>query len=384
MSGFIASEQIHVGRVPPGSAVMSMFNATSAPVINTLAAQFAVFDRFYASVPGPTEVNRLYVQSGTSYGLGYNDVIRLMEGVPQKTIFDQLDESGVSWGVYMAEVASTWFFSRMRELKYYDNYHFLDDFIVQATAGTLPHFSWLEPCYLSIPNEPASDQHPSHSVREGELLIKRIYEALRAGPKWEKTALVIMYDEHGGFYDHVSPPVKNVPNPDGLNSTKPVFGFDRLGVRIPFVVASPWVPLGHVEHAPPPASRPTPDSQYEHTSVMSTVRKMMGVSGSLTRRDAWAATFDHVFSLTQPRTDCPMTLPIPPPHMYRKNTFLEPSQPLHDLQEALLTAAAAFHQDSDVLDQGPRKAFRTEGLAGHWARAQLQKAKAKREATRFD
>ena len=74
--------------------------------------------------------------------------------------------------------------------------------------------------------------HPDHDVSEGDKLIKKIYDALRAGPKWESTALIITFDEHGGFFDHVPPPT-NIPNPDGLNSTNPAFDFTREGVRVP-------------------------------------------------------------------------------------------------------------------------------------------------------
>jgi hypothetical protein len=111
---------------------------------------------------------------------------------------------------------------------------------------------------------------------------------------------------------------------------------------------------------------------------MSTVRKMNGVKGSLTRRDAWAATFEHIFSLNQPRTDCPMTLPSPPPSLFRKNLSMEPMQSLHDLQETLLTATAVFYGDEEVMARGPREVLKTEGAAGMWAREHFSRAKARR------
>lgn len=111
----------------------------------------------------------------------------------------------------------------------------------------------------------ANDQHPDHDVSAGDQLIKDVYEAVRSSPLWEKTALVITYDEHGGFYDHVPPPT-GVPNPDGLNSTDDPFDFTRLGVRVPTVVISPWVKQGTVVHA-----KPAGEGQYEHSSIISTV-----------------------------------------------------------------------------------------------------------------
>lgn len=217
------------------------------------------------------------------------------------------------------------------------------------------------------------DQHPDHDVADGERVMKMVYgehsatrraaqtyqdavirfcsprrisqpaDALRASPIWNESALVITYDEHGediwvvtctnsclypsttslpfiagGFYDSVPPPVTGVPNPDGLpcNDCKVPFNFTRLGVRIPFIVASPWVQKGVVVNAPAPEHQPSPTSQYELSSIPATVAKMFGVTtGPLTKRDAWAVPFDHIWTesgLTEPRTDCPLTMPVPP------------------------------------------------------------------------
>ena len=81
-----------------------------------------------------------------------------------------------------------------------------------VAEGTLPSFSWVNPQWFvnKTSGEGSSDQHPDHDVRLGEALLKEVYETLRAGKNWEKTALIITYDEHGGYYDHVSPP-ENIP-----------------------------------------------------------------------------------------------------------------------------------------------------------------------------
>jgi len=114
------------------------------------------------------------------------------------------------------------------------------EFYEDIKKGTLKPFTWLDPMYFPLLDEAASDMHPSHSVAEGEKLIKKIYEALRVSPVWNETLFIITYDEHGGFYDHVPTPL-NVPNPDGLNSTNPPFNFTRIGVRIPTIMISPWI-----------------------------------------------------------------------------------------------------------------------------------------------
>ena len=91
----------------------------------------------------------------------------------------------------------------MRDPFYLDHYRPYFDFLDKAKAGTLAQYSLIDPRYFELKELPAQDQHPSHSVAVGEALIKEVYEALRSSPQWNKTALLITYDEHGGFFDHV-------------------------------------------------------------------------------------------------------------------------------------------------------------------------------------
>src|SRR5262249_54990923 len=126
---------------------------------------------------------------------------------------------------------------------------------------------------------------------------------------WNQTVLIVTYDEHGGFYDHVAPP--SAPNPDGKNSPNPddhasfrvpAFGFDRLGLRVPAIIASPWIPKGLVENR-----------QLQHTSAIKTATEIFGLQGSLNSRDASAASFAELFTLETPRAanDMPRKLPRP-------------------------------------------------------------------------
>jgi len=163
----------------------------------------------------------------------------------------------------------------------------------------------------------ANHQHPIASVREGERWMKNVYEAVRNGPLWEKTLLLITYDEHGGFYDHVSPPQNGVPSPDGI-CTAEGFNYERLGIRIPTIAVSPWIARNRLVHEAPDAQKPDPKtSQYELSSVPATMRKLFPQLGApLNHRDAWAATFEHLLEeLDEPRKDCPTVLPevLPPP-----------------------------------------------------------------------
>lgn len=142
-----------------------------------------------------------------------------------------------------------------------------------------------------------------------------------------------MRQEHGGFFDHVPPPQTGVPPPGDRISSYPDkgFPFDRLGVRIPTIVASPWIPRRHIESAPPQSAKRTLTSEYELTSIMATARILLGMDHTpLTDRDAWAATFEHVLSLKAPRTDCPMHLPSAPTPT--RPLRLEAALPLNELQ----------------------------------------------------
>jgi phospholipase C len=109
----------------------------------------------------------------------------------------------------------------------------------------LPPLTVIEPRYFDLVGLPANDDHPSHDVANGQMLVKEVYESLRASPQWNETLLVITYDEHGGFFDHVKTPFVNIPSPDGNTGPAPYFfKFDRLGVRVPTIMVSPWIKKG--------------------------------------------------------------------------------------------------------------------------------------------
>jgi len=154
----------------------------------------------------------------------------------------------------------------------------------------LPFYSVIEPAYyLGAKN----DQHPSKYIGPGEELIATVYNALRSGPRpqWLSTMLIILYDEHGGTYDHVPPP-QAVP-PDSI-STSP-FNFDRYGVRVPAVIVSPYIQPQTVLR--PPVGAPFP---FDHTSVLATLRKRFTLGAPLTKRDEVAPDLESVLSLEQP------------------------------------------------------------------------------------
>ncbi|XP_062213055.1 non-specific phospholipase C4-like [Phragmites australis] len=338
MSGFAQQAE----KEKPGMAetVMSGFRPDAVPVYRELVREFAVCDRWFASNPASTQPNRLFVHSATSHGLVSNDSKVLVPGLPQKTIFDSLHDEGFSFGIYYQYPPSTLFYRNLRQLKYVGNFHPFDlEFKRHCREGKLPNYVVVEQRYFDLKILPGNDDHPSHDVSEGQRFVKEVYEALRSSPQWEEMLLVLTYDEHGGFYDHVPTPV-GVPSPDDIVSPAPFFfKFDRLGVRVPALFISPWIEPGTVVHRP---SGPHPTSEFEHSSIPATVKKIFNLNNFLTKRDAWAGTFDSVLTRDTPRADCPVTLPEP---MKLRQTEAAEHAPLSEFQEELVQLAAVLNGD---------------------------------------
>ncbi|KAI3678489.1 hypothetical protein L6452_37784 [Arctium lappa] len=309
MNGFVQQAKT-MGVNGLDRTVMSGFRSDLLPIYTELANEFAMFDRWFASVPASTQPNRLYVHSATSHGASSNVRKDLINGFPQKTIFDSLDENALTFGIYYQNIPATLFFKNLRKLKFITKFHEYDlKFRDHAKKGKLPNYVVIEQRYFDVSLFPANDDHPSHDVAVGQAFVKEVYEILRGSPQWDEMVFLITYDEHGGFYDHVGTPVDEVPNPDGIIGSEPYyFRFDRLGVRVPTLLISPWIDKGTVIHEP---SGPTSYSQFEHSSLPATVKKLFNLdSNFLTKRDAWAGTFESYFNLRDtPRDDCPEQLP---------------------------------------------------------------------------
>ncbi|KAI5073190.1 hypothetical protein GOP47_0011203 [Adiantum capillus-veneris] len=296
--------------------VMSGFRPEIVSSFTSLAMEYAICDHWFASVPSSTQPNRFYIHSATSHGEMSNVRRDLIEGFPQKTIFDSIEESGLTYGIYYQNIPATLFFQNLRKLKSVKNFHKFElSFKRHAKEGKLPNYVVLEQRYFDVRASPANDDHPSHDVYQGQRLVKYVYDTLRASPQWNEMLFVITYDEHGEYR----------------------FSFDRLGVRVPTLFVSPWINKGTVVHEP---DGPTMYSQFEHSSLPATVKKIFNLtSGFLTSRDAWAGTFESVISeRDSPRTDCPEKLPSPmwplrtsPPNEDRE---------LSEFQEELVILAA--------------------------------------------
>ena len=147
--------------------------------------------------------------------------------------------------------------------------------------------------------EGGSSQHPMDGVARGEAVIKTVYEAVRNSPLWNRSLLIVTYDEHGGFYDSVKPGAAPKPDdgsPENIKVNENGFIFDNYGVRVPAVIVSPLIPMGTVDH-----------TVYDHSSVLATLEHLYGIP-PLTNRDKNANHLEGLLSLATPRTDCPTTL----------------------------------------------------------------------------
>jgi phospholipase C len=270
--------------------IMGMFTPTMLPVLSGLARGFAVCDQWFSSAPTETLPNRAFACAGTSQG--HMDDKTKTYTAP--SIFGLLTKNNLDWRIYGYDAEPL---TRMTfpDTTNAPETHFglFTDFQAAAAAGTLPPYTFLEPSWESTGNS----QHPNYDVALGEQLIHDVYYALRNGPGWNQTLLIVTYDEHGGCYDHVPPPTNAVP-PDS-DAGEYGFDFKRFGLRVPTVLVSPLIAPGTVFRV---AANSTP---LDHTSILKTIEQRWGLP-ALTARDAAAPGFGAVLTLTTPRTDDPL------------------------------------------------------------------------------
>ncbi|KAI8903962.1 phosphoesterase, partial [Gorgonomyces haynaldii] len=282
--------------------VMAAFDPKDIPIFTTLAQEFTVCDRWFSGAPGSTQPNRAIAESGTANGQIHSNADTIVGGFTQKSIIDSFIEQNKTWVNYYLEVPTLVQFTTTREFLIPDETakNLSTDFYRDVMAGNLPQYTLIDPYYVK------NDGAAPGLFGRAEELLKFVYETLRQSPVWESTLLLVTFDEHGGFHDHVPPPA-NVPSPDGiLGPAEYPFDFKRLGVRVPVLFVSPWVQKGGVIHGP--TNKPYPDSVFEHASIPATLESLFGLTGTLTNRTKWAGKFDDIF-LSQMRTDTPLVLP---------------------------------------------------------------------------
>ncbi len=310
-SGFVTnySETNHFDNP---AEIMKCYAPEQLPVLTTLAKEFAVCDHWYSSMPGPTWPNRFFVHAASSGGLDHSpsklDMASslLINGYKfdNGTIYDGLDDEEFDWKIYHGDAfPQSLAISGMNLNLLKGRFKDFEDFRGDVSD---PDYStsyiFIEPNYGHVIGGNftcGNSQHPLDDVTRGERLLKNIYETIRNSPHWESSVLVILYDEHGGFYDHVAPPAAVAPGDSVTDPENDLYHFDfqQLGVRIPAVIVSPLIPKGTIDHTP-----------YDHTSVLATAENIFGLR-PLTDRDKHANTFKPLFSLVSPRTDAPTILP---------------------------------------------------------------------------
>jgi phospholipase C len=310
MNGFVQSYFDQQKDVNHSRKIMFYFPNGKLPVLQTLARSYAVFNGWFASIPGPTICNRAFAHYGTSFGQVSMDMFEVK--VPFVSIYERLLAAGRTTKLYYYDTAS----STMEVVNLLKNqpqiFGTYKQFLSDCNAGQLPDYSFIEPNYTDHPGdgggeELASDQHPDHDVQAGEVFIASIYNAIRQNADlWKSTALLIVYDEHGGIYDHVAPPSCT---PDGFHANPAdtggiPFDFDRLGVRVPAILISPWIAKATVVTGPEDAAN---GRAFEHASIPATVTsQFIGPFDNRSPREKTANTFlDLLTDTMRPDSDCP-------------------------------------------------------------------------------
>ena len=289
MDGFVETSN------PRGARAVGYYDASDIGYYYALANTFAIGDRYFASILGPTWPNRMFFHSGTTFGhIGNTAPPELAE---EQSLFHQLSRKGIEWILYAEGMTfEEKIFRHLHEIKG-DHFKDLAGFFSDAEHDTLPAYVWLESTYGG---PDATDEHPPADVQLGQAFVARVIDALMKSPAWAHSALFIMYDEPGGFYDHVAPPPACPPDElEPLLERRHVRArFDRLGMRTPFIVVSPFAKAHYVSH-----------QVYSHSSVPRLVQARFELP-ALTARDANANVPYDLFDFEKPPFLKPPALPV--------------------------------------------------------------------------
>ena len=305
MDGFYETNHGEKGEVVPepamslrdGGRAMTWYDERELPYYYALAKNFGLGDHYFCSLLGPTWPNRMYLFAGTSFGQTTNafaDVGAYPFPQNDAVILDELDKRHVDWKLYTAggPPGVTTVLGVQLPVRYGRDVLFtMDDFFADAAAGKLPPVVYLDANFTQTGNPDAEDEHPPSNIQGGQRFTSRIVSALFKSPQWNKLAFFMTYDEHGGIYDHVPPPKACAPDektPLDKNGAKQGGAFDRYGMRVPFLVVSPYAKRGYVSHG-----------VYDHTSIMRFIQAKHRLP-ALTARDANAAIPTDFFDFQSP------------------------------------------------------------------------------------
>jgi phospholipase C len=296
--------QLHGGRcdgfLKTGNDVfaISYYREKDLGFIPAAARAFTTFDRFHCSLMAATLPNREYMHAAQSYGQTDNNLppqTQYQTGFPDTTIFAALSAAGVSNRYFYNDVpvSALWGAPGLARSGSISEYY------ERCATGTLPNVSYVDPNFAgSVGEGPglSADEHPHGDVRAGQAFMSDVVHAFLESPQWKRGALFIVYDEWGGFFDHVAPPrVPDIRNSRDINKD-----FGLMGFRIPAVGVSPYLHRGHADHG-----------TYGFESILKMIEYRFGLA-PLTKRDAYAQNIARAFDWHgRPRTSVP-ELPDPP------------------------------------------------------------------------
>ena len=268
--------------------VMGYLRRANIPISYALADEFVLCQQWYCSVLGPTWPNRFFLHSAQSNGRINNDPpADLTVGFTWPTIYDRLNQAGIEWTSYFGDLPFLFLWGGLRAQM--DRFKRLSEFVDDARSGRLPPVCYVEPNFLGAN---AFDDHPPHDILQGQAFISTVLNAIAQGPQWSRSLVIITYDEHGGFFDHVAPPT--------VEDERSAEGFGQLGVRVPGLVISPYAKRGFVS--------PT---MYDHCSVLAFLEWMFGLE-PLNVRDAQANDLTDAIDVDRVRRRDPRAFPALP------------------------------------------------------------------------
>ncbi|MCU1450395.1 MAG: Phosphoesterase family protein [Acidimicrobiales bacterium] len=288
--GFVISDS--------GPVAMGYWTGADIPFYYGLAGVFPLADRYFSSCLAQTFPNRRFLMAASAFGLVSTTLPSPSDPPPPTgTIFDRLNAHGISWKDYFVDAPEVALFPYLLTTSPGKAVP-VADFFVDAAAGTLPSFSLVTPPAVA----PGSEENPQN-IQLGEVFASSVITAAMHGAAWDKTLLVFTYDEGGGYYDHVPPPVAVAPDnipPDTHVPPDQPGGYDRYGFRVPTVVVSPFAKPNYVSHV-----------VHDHTSILRLVETKWNL-GAMTYRDANASNLlDMVDLASRPAFIDPPLLPLP-------------------------------------------------------------------------
>ena len=295
--GFVVANENFSGGGSDGSRAMGFYTDAEIPFLYAAANAFAISDRYFCSVLGPTFTNREFLYAGTSYGYTFNQLL----SAPENNMMEVLEAAKIDWQDYYESLPGTAIFLDTYTKYLNDHYSLQSEFFTAAAAGKLPPVVFLDP-NLNDAGTLHDDDHPPGDPQEGDAFLAKVTAAVTSSPQWSHLALIITFDENGGLYDHVAPP-KACP-PDAIapilqDNDMTAGAFDQLGFRVPLIVVSPYAKPHYVSH-----------HVYDHTSILRFIEARFEL-GALTARDANADPLFDLFDFGKAALEKAPSLPTP-------------------------------------------------------------------------